>query len=211
MSRPANLDNPSPLTELSLWGLLAVLIVGVILFGLSISAPTSSPGPQPLDENRARALAGELIEIRRLLGADRAERVGDLTSDAEALAKADAHLQRVEAEYPAQAQVHFHRGLERLAVGDNPAAAVALERSLELDETSLAAYLTLSAVYGEEGNFVAAEKVLRRALELQPKAFALWDNLGQVLWLQGREDEAKEAYRHRLQLEGKPLVESGPV
>lgn len=218
-----SLDNPSPLVQAGLWTLLAVLVASVVWLGWTLGGPGSSGEPgflggpgstsfgQSVAEEIPDPLRFKLSEAWVLMGADQAQRAGELSGDAKALAQADRLISELEDEAPRVPTVHFYRGLHRLAVDQPEAAVEALKRAAELDPTRIPVWLTLSAVHVRLKDYGAAENALRQVLEREPENLSALGNLGQVLWLMDRKDESKAVYRRQLELEGRPLVAEGPV
>lgn len=200
----------------SAWGALALGILVIVLYGVSVATPWSAsdplgqhaeapPGPDPALFQQA--LNRALDQAWEVLGGHGGNVLfSELTHDRDRLARAGQLIDGVLASRPNDSRAHMLQGLRLLASGDEDGALRSVERSLETGggHQSL---LVLGTLHTHVGDLDQAEAVFRRGVEEYPNSPAVWNNLGQVLWQLGRQDEAEAAYRRKLELEEGPKME----
>ena len=86
-------------------------------------------------------------------------------------------------------------------LGDQPAAAAALDRLLAVDPGSAAAHETLGLVRLRQRRWRQAAEASERAVALDPGRPRAWNNLGVALYSSGRRHEALEAWERAVALE----------
>jgi adenylate cyclase len=83
-----------------------------------------------------------------------------------------------------------------------PKAKVALEKALQLDDSSAEAYTSMGLYkYSFDYDWAASEAVLRRAIALNPSYAEAHHQLGWVLGLQGRQDDALVEFERATELD----------
>ena len=95
----------------------------------------------------------------------------------------------------------LYRGQAELMLGDNEAALQDAERAVELDSTSLPAFLLLGQTSALNGKYEAAEQALQTYLTYEPDQGSAWLELGKVYYLSGKNfTAAKDALDKALEL-----------
>lgn len=186
------------------WGALALGLLIVVLYGVSVATPWSltdplglqAGGPQSPDPALfQQALDDALDQAWRLLGGHGGGVfASDLTKDVDRLRRASQLIDGVLASRPDDARAYVLQGLTHMASGDRDAARASLERSLEAGG-GLQSLLVLGTLHYDAGELNEAEAVFRRAVEQYPLSASSWNNLGRILAQLERQDEADEAFR----------------
>lgn len=192
------------------WGALALGVLVVVLYGLSVATPWSlndplglQAGSSPDPARYQQALDDALDEAWDLLGGHGGGvHLADLTTDVDRLRRAGQLIDGVLASRPGDARAYVLQGLMHMASGNREAARTFLERSLEAGggHQSL---LVLGTLHFEAGEFEDSEAVFRRAVEEYPQSASAWNNLGRVQERLGKQDEADAAFRRYEELAGK--------
>jgi Tfp pilus assembly protein PilF len=105
--------------------------------------------------------------------------------------------------HPDNAFGHYMLGLSAWKGGDLKRARQALERSLEIDSTSVKTLLNLGRVLLDEGKATEAEPPIRAALALDPESGEVHRMLGRVQSALGQVDSAEASYLAALSIEPK--------
>ena len=186
------------------WGALALGLLVIVLYGISLATPWSLTDPlglhgggqQAPDPARfQQALDDALDQAWELLGGHGGGvLVSELTKDEDRLGRAAQLVDGVLASRPDDARAFVLQGLVHLASDDLDAARTSLERSLELG-AGQQSLLVLGTLSHEAGDLAEAEALFRRAVTEYPLFASAWNNLGRVLAQLGRQDEADEAFR----------------
>lgn len=178
------------------WTALAALVLGVVLYGLSLAFPRAPD--QPADLRRLLQYNAILASLG-LHGADTPSEA--LERDPGKLAAIRQAIDRLEREARGTAEVAYLRGLERFAAGDGAGARVALEEARLRNPDSLQTELALGTVHFANRDLDWAEEAFRRVLALDPQNRAGMSNLGQTLYILGKREEAEALYRRVSELE----------
>ncbi|MCG8456169.1 MAG: tetratricopeptide repeat protein [Holophagales bacterium] len=209
-----SLDRPSVPQQLFYWFLLALLVAGVVLYGLWLHSPRTRVAETAVAAARdgsSMAVSGTdslaapesardpgLAEARALIVGG--PTIADLIRDPQKLELAKGLLDAVLEARPDSAAGHRLLGSWHLARGDSDSARRSFDRSLELDPGSLDTLLWIGSLEFRARNLDAAAARFRQAIELHPESVEAHNNLGQTLWSQGREGEAEQVYRRKLEL-----------
>lgn len=206
---PRSPDTPSNLVQGMAWGLLAIGVLGTLIFGVYRQGllPFTQAGEPAEAETLNAEVIGRLAQAWALMGGQPGALAGDLTEVPDRLAQAREAIDQALELAPDLPAAHVHDGLHRLASKDLVGAEAALRRALELDPDVARAHLLLGVVHAEGGDPAAAEVAFRRAVELDPTSPEAHHNLGQTLWSLGRQDEALDAYRRKIALKHGSSVE----
>ena len=114
---------------------------------------------------------------------------------------------RLQHKAPKAAEKSLERAKKLLKSGDHAGAAAELERAVQIDPLSAAAYNQLGAEYGQLWRLNEAKRALERAVELDPDFWSAHYNLGLVQFLLGDAAGAEQSARHALRVaseEAKP-------
>ena len=103
--------------------------------------------------------------------------------------------------YPDDAEISHLMGVVAFQKGDLEAAAVHVQRAVELNDQEPKYFDTLGVIHLEAGDPQAAERVLREAIAIDPSFADAHYNLGTVFIAQGRSDAAEAAYRQTIELD----------